>query len=382
MAKDRGWEYLNSSGDDFDYDKDNDGSWGYENEDGSGSFYGNDGSWGYKNSDGSASYYGADGSWGYKNSDGSSSYYGNDGSWGYKNSDGSGSFYGGDGDSEYYSSDDDDEDDSDSGSSGGSLLGALIGAGIAVYAVSKLAKSSSGYSSYDDDDDDDDDDDNDDDDDAYDYYNSEEYQAKMREEAQRRAEEERRLVEEQRIKKEQRKEKRRRVWGVITGKKFEAGISSTSCRGMELDAVVHHFENQGFYNISSAIVEDLPLERIHEEGTIESVTINNSNSFETVTLFPINAKINVLYHKLIRVEPPLTSRGARKKQVRDVIEQFQSAGFVYIEERVLSDLSMGWLVKDESVERVEIDGKNDYRRSDKIRLDAHIIVTYHTFKNK
>lgn len=34
MAKDRGWDYLNSSGDDFDFDQDNDGSWGYENEDG------------------------------------------------------------------------------------------------------------------------------------------------------------------------------------------------------------------------------------------------------------------------------------------------------------------------------------------------------------
>lgn len=40
MAKDRGWEYLNSSGDDFDYDKDNDGSWGYKNSDGSASYYG------------------------------------------------------------------------------------------------------------------------------------------------------------------------------------------------------------------------------------------------------------------------------------------------------------------------------------------------------
>ena len=110
MSKDRGWDYLNSSGEDFDYDKDNDGSWGYENDDGSGSFYGADGSWGYKNSDGSASYYGADGSWGYKNADGSGSYYGNDGSWGYTNQDGSGTYYDENGDAEYSSSDDDDNE--------------------------------------------------------------------------------------------------------------------------------------------------------------------------------------------------------------------------------------------------------------------------------
>ena len=96
--KDRGWKYLNAKGEDtFDFDPDNDGSWGYENEDGSGSYYGADGSWGYKNEDGSGSYYGADGSWGYKNEDGSGSYYGADGSWAYINEDGSGSYYGADG---------------------------------------------------------------------------------------------------------------------------------------------------------------------------------------------------------------------------------------------------------------------------------------------
>jgi hypothetical protein len=73
--RDRGYDYLTSSGDEFEFDLNNDGSWGYENEDGTGSYYGADGSWGYKYSDGSASYYGADGSWGYKNSDGSVTYY-------------------------------------------------------------------------------------------------------------------------------------------------------------------------------------------------------------------------------------------------------------------------------------------------------------------
>ena len=155
--KDRGWDYLNSSGDEFDYDKENDGSWGYENDDGSGSFYGADGSWGYKNSDGSASYYGADGSWGYKNADGSSSYYGNDGSWGYKNSDGSGSYYGSDNESEYFDSDNDDDSDYSSGDGdvggGAAVVGALLGLGLAAFAAGKSKRNQSDYD-YDSDDDD------------------------------------------------------------------------------------------------------------------------------------------------------------------------------------------------------------------------------------
>lgn len=377
MGKDRGWDYLNSSSDDFDYDRDNDGSWGYENDDGSGSFYGNDGSWGYKNSDGSASYYGADGSWGYKNSDGSGSYYGNDGSWGYTNPGGGGSYYGSDGESEYFDSGDD--GDSESGS-GGSLLGALVGLGVAAFAISKLAKSSGDYSYDDEDGDNDEEGDDDEEDDSY--YNSEEYQKLMQERVRQKAEEQRNAEEARRIKKEQRKEKRRRAWGVLTGKKFEAGISSLGCKGMMLEDVVRHFERQGFYKINSSAVEDLPFDRISEEGTVEGIVINNIDSFETVTTFPINAKIGIMFHKLQRTEPPLTSRSAKKKQISDVVEMFQEAGFVNVEQTIIRDLSTGWIVKDGSVEGISINGRSDFKRGEKVRIDAHIVVSYHTYKNR
>lgn len=72
---------------------DDNGSWGYRNQDGSASYNGADGSWGYVSRDGSGSYNGADGSWGFRNPNGSGSYYGADGSWGYVNEDGSGAFY-------------------------------------------------------------------------------------------------------------------------------------------------------------------------------------------------------------------------------------------------------------------------------------------------
>lgn len=370
MGKDRGWDYLNSSGNDFDYDKDNDGSWGYENEDGSGSFYGSDGSWGYKNSDGSASYHGVDGSWGYKNSDGSGSYYGNDGSWGYINSDGNGSYYGSDEESEYYNSEDD--NDYSESDAGGSLLGTLIGIGIAAFAIFKLAKSSSDYSSCDDEDDNDEEDDNGD---EYDYYNSEEYQVRMREKAQYRA-------EEQRIKKEQRKEKRRQILGTITRKKVQAGISAIGCKGKQSDYLVDFFRKQGFFNISTSILEDLPFESINQEGFTEGVTINGERDFDTISQFPINAKIEIVYHKLLKVIPPMTSRRAKRKNYNEVVNEFRRCGFVNISVTEITDLSVGWIVKDGAVEKVLIDGRVDYKRNERIRIDAHIVVNYHTFKKK
>lgn len=60
LYKNKGWDYLTSDSQDGEPYYDDDGSWGYRNEDGSGSYYGADGSWGYINSDGSSSYFEGD----------------------------------------------------------------------------------------------------------------------------------------------------------------------------------------------------------------------------------------------------------------------------------------------------------------------------------
>lgn len=60
LFKDKGWDYLTSDCQDIGIYYDDDGSWGYRNEDGSGSYYGVDGSWGYINPDSSSSYFEGD----------------------------------------------------------------------------------------------------------------------------------------------------------------------------------------------------------------------------------------------------------------------------------------------------------------------------------
>ena len=92
--------------------------------------------------------------------------------------------------------------------------------------------------------------------------------------------------------------------------------------------------------------------------------------------------IEVVYHMMKRQKPPISSREAKRKDVDDITWEFSHAGFVNIERIAISDLIKGWLVKEDSVEKVEINGKSDYRKKDKIRIDAAVVVYYHTFKNK
>nr|WP_242996820.1 FAD-dependent oxidoreductase [Clostridium indicum] len=250
----------------------------------------------------------------------------------------------------------------------------------------------SGFSSYD----------SDSDEEEESYYDSEEYQERMREaakqraeearrrqeelarqraeEARRRQEEQQKREEEQRIKAEKRRESRKKLWRTLTGKKQTAGIAADACRSMNYSDVVRILEAQEFHNIATRIVEDLSADEKAREGIVDKVSFNGVEVFDKDTQFPYSASIEVVYHMMKRQKPPITSRGAKRKDVDDISWEFSNAGFVNIERIAIPDLSKGWLVKEDSVESVEIDGKTDFRKSDLIRIDAKIVVRYHTFK--
>lgn len=399
MAKDRGWEYLNSSGDDFDYDKDNDGSWGYENEDGSGSYTGADGSWGYKNSDGSASYTGADGSWGYKNADGSGSYTGADGSWGYWNSDGSGSYTAADGSSEYYDSDDDDDSDSDysSDSGGGSILGALFGIGLAAYAISKAGKSSS----YDCDDDDEEDDEP--------YYETP--PTRVKEPTwfdQKRAERERKLAEKERIRQEnieKRRQKRKAFYKkhwkgiflffVLLGlagfgaykyqefqKGIEVGFSEDDIIGLNYEDAISTIKESGFTNVYAHAEYDLGIEDIKKEYIVTDVSIRGDSSFEDEDKYPYDARVELIYHVVKSIPIPVSAKDGRKMLCDELVSTLEEAGFVNITTEADRDLITGWITKEGSVEEISIGGDTKFSQNASFRPDVEIVITYHAFKEK
>lgn len=399
MAKDRGWEYLNSSGDDFDYDKDNDGSWGYENEDGSGSYTGADGSWGYKNSDGSASYTGADGSWGYKNADGSGSYTGADGSWGYWNSDGSGSYTAADGSSEYYDSDDDDDSDSDysSDSGGGSILGALFGIGLAAYAISKAGKSSS----YDCDDDDEEDDEP--------YYETP--PTRVKEPTwfdQKRAERERKLAEKERIRQEnieKRRQKRKAFYKkhwkgiflffVLLGlagfgaykyqefqKGIEVGFSEDDIIGLNYEDAISTIKESGFTNVYAHAEYDLGIEDIKKEYIVTDVSIRGDSSFEDEDKYPYDARVELIYHVVKSIPIPASAKDGRKMLCDELVSTLEEAGFVNITTEADRDLITGWITKEGSVEEISIGGDTKFSQNASFRPDVEIVITYHAFKEK
>ena len=358
-GKDKGWDYLNSDdvNDTFNTN-DDDSSWGYKNDDGSGSYYGEDGSWGYQNADGSGSYYGADGSWGYKNADGSGSYYGADGSWGYKNSDGSGSFYESDNSSTHYDVDDaDDDDDDDDSSSGGSFaeslgsaFGTILGAGMAAAMAEERAK-----------------------------------------EAQKEAERKERQAKNKAWRKKHRKGLSIVILvcviallGAIGYYEYSisipVGYDDTDFVGQNYQEVIRQLERSGFKYVSEKAVEDLLIEDIERDYLVSEVKIGWSDSFDENSRYPANLPVVVKYHTLETVDVPISSKDAKKSDYETVLKLFEDAGFANIKVIVEYDIITGWLTDDGDIESVVINEDKKFYEGDSYRADAEVVITYHTLK--
>ena len=75
-----------------------------------------------------------------------------------------------------------------------------------------------------------------------------------------------------------------------------------------------------------------------------------------------------------------TYKEAKGMNYTDVVEAFEDAGFINITVNIEYDIITGWLTDDGEVGSVTINGDKKFDSYDKYRLDAEVIITYHTFK--
>lgn len=351
------YRYSDGSG----YYRGADGSEGYIYSDGSGYYHGADGSDGYIYSDGSAYFRGADGTDAYKYSDGSGYYRGGDGSDGYKYSDGSGYFTDSSGSRTSYDADNDDEDDNDSGGSLGEALGTIIGAGIAgVMAAGARAAA---------------------------------------EEREREAQRETERREQARINSEKRRAWRKKHRKGITitilisiivvlsligyyeiQKLIPMGYSSDSLEGLKYTEAVQRLKESGFSNVHTKEISDLTISRDDEENLVTEVKLMFGDSFDEDSKYPSNLWIMVVYHTVELYAPPLTSKETKGMNYLDVMDKFENAGFVNVTTVLEYDIVTGWLTDDGEVKSVTINGEKKFDSYDEYRLDAEVVITYHTLK--
>lgn len=315
----------------------------------------------YRYSDGSGYYRGADGTDAYKYSDGSGYYRGADGSDGYKYSDGSGYFTDSSGCHTSYDADYDEDDDESGVGSLGEALGTIIGAGL-VGVMAAGAKAA-----------------------------AEEREREAQREAERR---EQARVNSEKMRAWRKKHRKGIAITILISiivvisligyyeiqKLIPMGHSSEFLEGLKYTEAVQRLKESGFSKVHTKEISDLTISRDDEENLVTEVKLMFGDSFDEDTKYPSNLWITVVYHTVELYAPPLTSKEAKGMNYLDVIDEFENAGFVNITTVVEYDIVTGWLTDDGEVKSVTINGEKKFDSYDEYRLDAEVVVTYHTLK--
>lgn len=87
---------------------------------------------------------------------------------------------------------------------------------------------------------------------------------------------------------------------------IQSPLSSDDCYRMDYVAVISEFENAGFSNIQTTILDDLVTGWITKDGSVESISIGNSSDFKKGTWFPKETIVNITYHTFPKKEPEST----------------------------------------------------------------------------
>ena len=150
--------------------------------------------------------------------------------------------------------------------------------------------------------------------------------------------------------------------------------------GLNYKIVEDKLESRGFENIEIKEISDLKYEDKNKKELVTDVLIANRNTFNKNSKYTKNEKIIIIYHSLIKINPPLTDKEVKKMNYKEVEKQFKQNGFEVIKVEKITDLVTGWITKEGQVEIVTINKDKTFDTKSEFPIDSEVIIKYHTFK--
>lgn len=169
---------------------------------------------------------------------------------------------------------------------------------------------------------------------------------------------------------------------LLKRKKIYIGYDPQDLLRKPFENVFISLRNNAFNHIKCIPIKDIHVRSPYFVGEVEQVVINGSQYFDCGDAIPYDAEIIITYHAKKEIPFPFNARHCRKKNYLAIGDQLQELGFTEIYERPIRDLKTGWLVKDGSIEKVTIAGKDSFKKNEIYAFDDEIVIEYHTFKKK
>ena len=160
------------------------------------------------------------------------------------------------------------------------------------------------------------------------------------------------------------------------------GRDSKTLIGEHIYPVISILKSRGFEKITSVPIKDVDNKSSKFIYEVEQIIVSGTGYFDSNDSFPADSEVILTYHVKREIELPMAETKMKRKNYIEVGDQLQALGFSEIYEKPIYDLTTGWIVKDGSVEKVTIGGKESYSKGDVFEFDTEIVIHYHTFSKK
>ena len=117
-----------------------------------------------------------------------------------------------------------------------------------------------------------------------------------------------------------------------------------------------------------------------DENKVIEVSIDGNTQFSSTDRYPNYSHVEIVYHTLKEASTPVSAKDAKGMDYKELAGLYKDAGFVNVSYEKEADLITGWITKENSVKSISIDGDSDFSEDVSYRIDAEIVITYHTFK--
>lgn len=160
------------------------------------------------------------------------------------------------------------------------------------------------------------------------------------------------------------------------GKKVKVPGGAEQYKGQYYETVIAELTEAGFTDVQSEIVDDLTSSSNLKDGTVESVTINDNNSFEAESEFPADAVCVVVYHIIPKIKVPVSRNEIQDMSLEEIKKSFTDVGFTDITISTVYDKDPDTMTSDHETE-MKINGTAIDQKGGEVPFDSRIEIVCH-----
>lgn len=150
---------------------------------------------------------------------------------------------------------------------------------------------------------------------------------------------------------------------------------------LEYKKLEDELKEKGFWFVSVESIADLDYENASQKNTVAMIYVNDNSEFEADDKFSRFANIKIVYHTVKKTKTPISAKDANGEDYVKIVEQFKEVGFGNIELEADYDVIIGWINSAGEIEKITIDGYDNFSAGSTYSVDATVYIIYHEKAN-